>query len=145
MEGALEAEALLPGAHGAEVLCGLLYHIGPQLRRNNSHDGSFDPAHITHRRLVEHGLATSDSVKMYERLDQLLPHGGLRPWIDRHASFQYTNDGKEGMIVTCVREHSPAFGSATQEEQPQQGSPSTDPGERLGTRDLPIKKWEIDE
>ena len=84
-----------------------------------THLGTVDPARIFHRRLVEQGLAVPGAPKTWQRLDELLPPGGLRPWIEKHPAF-VCKDVKGRMEVSWAPGHAPAIGSAAPEEQHKQ-------------------------
>jgi hypothetical protein len=59
-------------------------------------DGTFDPAHINHRRM---GFAKNEE-RVYSRLNKLLRPGELKPFIENDSEFAWQQGPGKGMLVT---------------------------------------------
>ena len=91
-ESAAERESAFPfvwEGRVVELLRDILTH----------HGGSFDPAHISHKKM---GRGPEDE-KVYKELNRLLKPHELRSFVEQHSDFAWQPTGKTGMIVTWAK------------------------------------------
>jgi len=66
----------------------------------HTHGGSFDPARISSKKTGRLPAGTQDPTTVQQRLNRLLRPNELRPFIEAHPEFTWTQHGEKGMLVT---------------------------------------------